>query len=511
MSFGLQNQIKNNSTDIKNYIDDLYKWEAEITADKPKKSLKNPSDLPPIRGQAYSSEKASKSPDNSSAKPLKGSISEEISENGDFSKDISKETTNKYKRDANTVSDYYKAWDRFDVDKELLKLEPSEKPSQMPPKNAIINKVMAPANAKIIVKGGRNMNYDIDSLKDRANLHYHNFEYEKALELYSNCLEKYEEKLKSKGNFNEKFKNGVITDKFNEGIGEITDENAKKDLVAYSIILSNRAMTFIKLQDYVKAELDCDFSIKINPNFAKNYTRRALCRRKMGKLRLSEKDLKKALEFDDKNQEILKEIRQIEEIFKGRREKAKKNLIIPVRFSDKNTVKIEVEDKGFVKKFDENALKMTFNVEKTENNEEFQIKKKKNEENNGFLRIKEIDRIYRKNEKENMNYDEILRKKVKFAGKTDISINNLKKKAFDPENFPKKSIMKNSLKTVKNSKEKSKITLETVIEKGKLCVIGEILQETKGDFKLNSSQFLSHWKNLYHDKSASLAFLQVFQ
>ena len=32
MSFNIQNQIRQNSTDIKNYINDLHSWEEEITS-----------------------------------------------------------------------------------------------------------------------------------------------------------------------------------------------------------------------------------------------------------------------------------------------------------------------------------------------------------------------------------------------------------------------------------------------------------------------------------------------
>ncbi len=35
MSLGLQQQIKNNSTDIRNYLEDLYKWEDQKSG-KPK-------------------------------------------------------------------------------------------------------------------------------------------------------------------------------------------------------------------------------------------------------------------------------------------------------------------------------------------------------------------------------------------------------------------------------------------------------------------------------------------
>lgn len=502
MSFSLQQQIKNNSTDIKNYIDDLYKWEEQVTQ-KPKKNIlvSQKSDIPPIRG-AVETEKIV--PKSETAKKEDSSVK-------------------KFKRDGNTVSDYYKAWDTYDIDKELEKLESDDKTNLNPNEktqinnnnNTTPNKPLAPANTKMVIKGGRTTIHELDSLKDRANLCFRTFDYPKALELYSECIEK-------------------------------LDNLTQRDPIAYSTLLSNRAMTYIKLQDYVKAEADCEISIQLNPNFSKSYARRAACRKKLGKIKLALEDYKRALELESDNQNIMKEINLIEESLKARKIKAAKNLVLPYKMSNHKTVKVDVLDIGenevSKKEYDDtkdNFLKMTFNVEtknekkagdvdsnsnETKESKNFLQKKEnsiKGEESNiGFLNLKEIDRVSRNKPSENIKFDEIIRKKVKFGGENDIIFTSLKKKAYDPNNIPSKKIIKNLKKTnndnnISNPKENDKVTIENVIKKGKIDIVEKILQETKETFNkgklISSSQFLSNWKNVFNDKTSALDFLKVLK
>ena len=485
MSFNIQHQIKKNSTDIKSYIDDLYKWEEEISSkSKPLSSPSTISQIPQVRGQVK----------------LESTNSGSKSSNNEKNIENDKTDKSKYKRDINSVEDYYKAWDNFDVDKELKKLETEEESKSKPTPIDVMKKIQAPANTRIVVKGGRNTNSDINSLRDRANLHYRNFEYPKALEIYSECIQKIE-------------------------------ESQQKDETLYSLILSNRAMAYIKLNDYVKAKQDCDLSINYNPTLSKSYARRGICLKKMGKYKLALTDNKKGLELEPENIEFSKEITVIEEILKNRREKAAKNLIIPYQCSDKPMVKVNIEDKGSseqVKEIKEEkndymqkALKMTFNVEethttlKTVNKKPENSKKTQNEQNStddqnivGFLNLKEIDRIMKTTKTfANNDFDETMRKIVKFSGESDIVITNLKKKVYDPKIQPQKPIIKN----FKKNKENQQDTIENVIKKGKQTIIGKILIESQENAKkhITSSQFLSHWKNIYNDEDAAMTYLQV--
>ena len=75
-------------------------------------------------------------------------------------------------RDVNTVKDYYDAWGKYDLDKELEKLEEDEKRSYKPynPYEDSKNNVRAKPKTKMVVKGTRNVIKDPTSLKDKVNI-----------------------------------------------------------------------------------------------------------------------------------------------------------------------------------------------------------------------------------------------------------------------------------------------------------------------------------------------------
>ncbi len=93
-----------------------------------RKQVKQPY-VAPIRGNVHESEKKEK----------ESQIFTENDLQGNDRKDGPKEDK-KYKRDANTVQDYYKAWDKFDVDKELDNLEETEKKDKVQQNPMLDNK-----------------------------------------------------------------------------------------------------------------------------------------------------------------------------------------------------------------------------------------------------------------------------------------------------------------------------------------------------------------------------------
>ena len=76
-------------------------------------------------------------------------------------------------RDSNTIKDYYKAWDKYDVDKELNKLEEEEARAYRPynPYEDSKNYKRAKPKTKINIKGRRNIVSDPTELKDKVILH----------------------------------------------------------------------------------------------------------------------------------------------------------------------------------------------------------------------------------------------------------------------------------------------------------------------------------------------------
>ena len=50
-----------------------------------------------------------------------------------------------------------------------------------------------------------------------------------------------------------------------------------------ALVLSNRAMTYVKINERTKALEDCNRSIQNDPTYSKSYLRRADCLKKIGK------------------------------------------------------------------------------------------------------------------------------------------------------------------------------------------------------------------------------------
>ena len=67
------------------------------------------------------------------------------------------------------------------------------------------------------------------------------------------------------------------------------------------VAFSNRAMAYIKLKEYGKAEKDCTCALSIDPMHVKSMLRRATAKNALGKHRSAIDDLKMALELDNGN------------------------------------------------------------------------------------------------------------------------------------------------------------------------------------------------------------------
>ena len=143
----IQYQIRNNATDVREYMNDLEKWEDQVNALD--QSLK------------------AKHQENKAKQPVRAAVREESS----------------LKRDKANIFKYYSSWDKFDADKELEKLETeSSGPKYEPPKKT------AEPRTKVLVKGGRTQVSEAERLKDQANLSFAGHDYEKALKQYQESL-----------------------------------------------------------------------------------------------------------------------------------------------------------------------------------------------------------------------------------------------------------------------------------------------------------------------------------
>ena len=115
----LQHQLKNNSTDIQNYVQDLENWQKDVS-----KKDKNPAatakqranfPLPPIRNKVE-------------IERLQKKQKNDIFEAKDIKENSKKvESNDKLKRDITPMFDYYKSWDKF-TKEATEKLDDDEEP-----------------------------------------------------------------------------------------------------------------------------------------------------------------------------------------------------------------------------------------------------------------------------------------------------------------------------------------------------------------------------------------------
>jgi tetratricopeptide (TPR) repeat protein len=285
----IQNQIRNNAASIREYMDDLLNWEKEINAIDASLANKTFPLLEPV-------------PVRASAEPVPAGP----------------ETKVPLKRDANKMQDYYKAWDAYDVDKELEKLDERPTPGFQQPK------VVAKPQSKMVVRGGRAVSSEVDRLKDLGNLEFGNKEYEKAVEKYEECL----------------------------GLGVPVDVQV--------VLYSNIAECWIRMSKAENAEEAAEKAIRLDEKHLKSILRAGKARKMMGKLKAAKEMIEKGLNIDPNNaalkQEIAKILKKMQNGLQELKEKMrhKKNtaaefVIIPV--SDINAVKTEE------KKTEEQAIK----------------------------------------------------------------------------------------------------------------------------------------------------------
>ena len=161
MSFEVQQRIKNNAKEVKDYLNDLHQWEQHMDTRQYKThTTHNPTH-------------ATTEAELDSPKGAPGT-------NEEFKT---------LKRDINTVGDYYNAWNKFDVDQELNTLDNQPSRVYNPYDNSKSN-IRAKPKMEMAVKGGRAAPKDPTSLKDRGNMHFNSCEFDKAIDCYSECLNK---------------------------------------------------------------------------------------------------------------------------------------------------------------------------------------------------------------------------------------------------------------------------------------------------------------------------------
>ncbi|CAM9595111.1 unnamed protein product, partial [Hapterophycus canaliculatus] len=83
-----------------------------------------------------------------------------------------------------------------------------------------------------------------------------------------------------------------------------------------SLAFSNRAMAYLKLKEFGKAEADTDAALRVDPRHVKSLQRRAVARNALGKHRAALGDLQTAAEIDPSSKQVRKDLNKTLETLK---------------------------------------------------------------------------------------------------------------------------------------------------------------------------------------------------
>jgi len=176
--------------------------------------------------------------------------------------------------------DYFRAWDKFDVDAEENALDEEEKEE-----NDRAQKARVEARRKEEKNRARRQK-EMAELRDKLN-------FDSMSEKERSWMAQRE---KNKGN--ECFRSGENDDAllyYSRSIA-LEDSNA--------IVYANRAMANIRLNNFDAAVSDCTMSIAIDPTYTKALSRRGMVHHRCGRYSLAEDDFGAALKMDPTNKEF---------------------------------------------------------------------------------------------------------------------------------------------------------------------------------------------------------------
>ncbi|XP_072389091.1 RNA polymerase II-associated protein 3 [Diabrotica undecimpunctata] len=226
----LQKSIRDNAADLHDFSKDLKSWGEEMK--RKEEALKNDK-------TSLNSKTVNKDP--KSTKKFK--------------------LTDKLKKPATKLgATDYAAWDKFDADAELERLEED-----------------IPDDSDLTDECNENMIDESIVEKEKGNQFVKNQKWEEAIKCYTKAIKCY-----------------------------------SYDPIFYA----NRALCYLKLNKFEECEKDCDLSLKLDDTYVKAYQRRAACRIKLSKFEHAEVDLKKVLILEPKNKEAKAELDKLSILLK---------------------------------------------------------------------------------------------------------------------------------------------------------------------------------------------------
>lgn len=235
-AMSIQNQVRENSEDLQVFLKDLDCWEKDMKKKEEELKLLQVSDeqdVPPIRNSVSKSKKK-----NRHKKNKKGASAKE------------------------RIPSYnYKAWEHYDVESELKKMD-EEKNESSGTESSDSEEQLAIQRRKqrALIK------------KDKGNEFFKKGEYDSAINSYTVGM-------------------------------ELDPENA--------LLAANRAMAFLKKEQFQAAENDCNLCLSLDPTYVKAYLRRGTARKALEKIDLAHSDFSKVLELEPENKQARLELEKL--------------------------------------------------------------------------------------------------------------------------------------------------------------------------------------------------------
>ncbi|KAL4175094.1 hypothetical protein KRP22_000066 [Phytophthora ramorum] len=254
----VQHQIRSNASQLQDYFSDLYAWEKSI--DKEDSARKR---------AARTTKSLDATPPPRTATVVGVGNNSESSGEGD--------ATDGKQPGAHTYDKGYKRWEKFDVDAALREADGGgsavpiveDSPASSVPRRVV---VMAQSAASSATTKSRE-----ELEKEEGNAHYKRGDYVAAVKSYTRCL-------------------------------GYNPQNA--------VVLSNRAMAYLKNREFANAEDDCTLALKANPTHVKSFSRRGTARNSLGKHRLALLDFHRAAMLDPKSRQIQTQLQSTRDLIR---------------------------------------------------------------------------------------------------------------------------------------------------------------------------------------------------
>ncbi|XP_039516555.1 RNA polymerase II-associated protein 3-like isoform X2 [Pimephales promelas] len=248
----LQIQMRQNAEDLQSFMKDLDSWEEEMKQKDEQIRAGHtgltPKTLPPVRNKDY--------------KKTKKRVRRQASGDGALTDQTRTQRIKSYD---------YQAWDKFDVEKTLERMDEEESPAQSNESDT-----EGPLGDRDLALAE----------KEKGNEFFKEGRYDSAIECYTRAMD---------------------ADPYNP------------------VLPTNRAACFFRLRKFSVAESDCHLAIALDSKHVKAYARRASARAALKKHQEALEDYQTVLKLDPGNSEAPKEIQKLQQVLGSSREAEEKS------------------------------------------------------------------------------------------------------------------------------------------------------------------------------------------